>query len=113
MTTAEEEAEPSRAAGGCVLAVAAGVPLAVVFAASRDAGVLTVWGVVVASCGWQWRRRVSDSSATPPPRSTPPLGDVYADESTEVERVVWGPEGVVCTLHPKRQPAPPAPRRSP
>ncbi|KOX34272.1 hypothetical protein ADL06_07725 [Streptomyces sp. NRRL F-6491] len=51
--------------------------------------------------------RVSDSSATPPPLPIVPLGDVYADESDEVDRVEWGPEGVVCIIHPKRVEVPP------
>lgn len=71
MTTAEEEPEPNRTAGGCVLAVVAVVPVAVVFAAAPDAGVLTVWGLVVVACGWQYRRGASDSSATPPPVAVP------------------------------------------
>lgn len=49
---------------------------------------------------------LSDSSATPPPLSGTPSGDVYADESTEVDRVERGPEGVVCIIHPKRTEVP-------
>jgi len=61
------------------------------------------WFILAVPAGWllaAWS--VSDSSATPPPLSGTPLGDVYADESDEVDRVEWGPEGVVCIIHPKR-----------
>lgn len=99
----EEEPEPSRTAGGCVLTVVAGVPLAAVFAVSPDAGVLTVWGLVVAGCGWQYRRGLSDSSATPPPLPDPPLRDEYAGQIVRVDRVERGPEGVMCTVHVVRE----------
>ncbi|MCY0952102.1 hypothetical protein [Streptomyces sp. H27-S2] len=102
MTAAEEEPEPSRTAGGCVLVVAAGVPVAVVFAAAPDAGVLTVWGLVVVACGWQYRRGLSDSSATPPPPSETPSGDVYADESVEVDRIERGPGEGLTIIYPVR-----------
>lgn len=99
MSDTDEEREPSRTAGGCVLTAASAVPLAVVFAVSRDAGVLTVWGLVVAVCGWLYRRGLSDSSATPPPLPAPPSGDVYAGQVMRVDRVERGPEGVMCTVH--------------
>jgi len=62
----EPEEERSRAAGGCVLAVLAGGALAAVWAVSAVAGLLTVWvaGLLLLWCSV---RRVSDSSATPPP----------------------------------------------
>ncbi|MEU3033512.1 hypothetical protein [Streptomyces griseoaurantiacus] len=63
----DEGEERSRAAGGCVLLVLAGAPVAAVWAASPEAGVLVVW---VAGALLLWRaahRRMSDSSATPPP----------------------------------------------
>ena len=58
--------EPSRAAGGCVLVVLGGVAVAAAFAVDEAVGVLFV---VAASTVALWRsaRRVSDSSATPPP----------------------------------------------
>jgi hypothetical protein len=46
---------------------------------------------------------VSDSSATPPPLSATPSGDVYAGDTDEVDRVEWSPEGVRCTIHPVRR----------
>lgn len=61
------EDAPSRAAGACVLVALAGVCLAVVFAASTEAGVLAVWVAGVAAVWWAARRRVSGSSAPPPP----------------------------------------------
>lgn len=68
----EDEREPSRAAGGCVLAVLAGAVLGVVFARSPTAGVITVWVLGVAAVWWAARRRMSDSSATPPPQEWRP-----------------------------------------
>jgi len=95
--------EPSRAAGGCVLVVLGGGATAVVFAVSPEAGVLAVWTVGVLAVWRAARRRVSDSSATPPPREVPPSGDVYAGETGRIARVVHSPEGVMCTLHPVRE----------
>ncbi|MCB5166035.1 hypothetical protein LG634_14465 [Streptomyces bambusae] len=101
--TAEEPSVGGRAAGGCVLVVGALVPLAGVFAASRDAGVLTVWGLAVAACWREWRRPVSDSSATPPPGEEPLSDDVYARDGVVIDRVERSPEGVMCIIHPVRE----------
>ncbi|MFF7534890.1 hypothetical protein ACIP6Q_39130 [Streptomyces bobili] len=62
--TAEEE--PSRAAGGCVLVVLGAAAAAGLFAVDEAVGVL---GVTVAGAVALWRsaRRLSDSSAPPPP----------------------------------------------
>jgi hypothetical protein len=46
---------------------------------------------------------LSDSSATPPPLSPTPSGDEWADQPARVDRVEWGPEGVVCIIHVVRQ----------
>lgn len=64
--------EPSRAAGGCVLVVLGGVVVAVLFAVDEAVGVL---GVTAAGTVALWRsaRRLSDSSATPPPEAAPLL----------------------------------------
>lgn len=93
------EERPSRAAGACVLVVLAGVLLAVAFAVDEAAGVLTV---VTASTVALWRsaRRVSDSSATPPPAPEPPSEDVYARETTRVREVRKGP-GEGKTIFPE------------
>lgn len=96
------EAEPSRAAGACVLVVLGGVVVAVVFAVSDTAGVLTVW-VVGAVALYRSARRMSDSRATPPPRGVAPSGDVSARETGEIARVVHSPEGVMCIVHPVRE----------
>lgn len=93
----------SRAAGACVLVVLAGAALGAVFAASSSAGVITVWVVGVLALWRRARRGVSDSSATPPPRSSNASGDVYAGDTTRIARVVRSPEGVVCILHPERE----------
>jgi hypothetical protein len=95
--------EPSRAAGGCVLVALGGGAFAGVFAASPEAGVLAVWVVGAVALWRAARRRVSDSSATPPPRGVPPSGDVFAGETGQIARVVHSPEGVMCTLHPVRE----------
>src|SRR5690606_29849653 len=63
----EEPEQRSPLAGGCVLVVLAGAALAAVFAASREAGVLAVWVAGVLALWRSARRRMSDSSATPPP----------------------------------------------
>ncbi|MEU0370625.1 hypothetical protein ABZ070_10230 [Streptomyces sp. NPDC006283] len=47
--------------------------------------------------------RLSDSSATPPPRGAGLSGDVLAVERAEVARVVPIAEGVGCILHPVRE----------
>ncbi|KJK40242.1 hypothetical protein UK15_07780 [Streptomyces variegatus] len=72
MGAPEETEERSTAAGGCVLVVLGGVPLAVCWAVSDVAGVLAVWVVGVAALWWSARRRMSDSSATPPPEEGRP-----------------------------------------
>ena len=68
----EEPEERSRAAGACLLFVLAGAAVAVVFAISTAAGVLSLWAVGVLLLWRAANRRVSDSSATPPPRSGRP-----------------------------------------
>jgi hypothetical protein len=101
-TPEEAPSRASRAAGGCVLAGLSLMPLAVVFAVSPDAGILTTCGVGTAALWRAVRRPVSDSSATPPPLPEPPSGDVFAGETDEIDRVERGPEGVICIVHPKR-----------
>jgi hypothetical protein len=100
---AEEPEEPSATAGACVLAVLAAVVLAVTFRLSAAVGILALW---VAGAVALWRaanRRMSDSSATPPPRGVAPSGDVYAGERCEIARVVPIAEGVGFILHPVRE----------
>lgn len=89
-------------AGACVLVVLAGVVVAVVFAVSPTAGVLALWaaGAVLL---WRAARRMSDSSATPPPEGVAPSGDVFAVGEPVVTRVVKGPEGVTWTVHVARE----------
>jgi hypothetical protein len=62
----------SPAAGACVLVVLGVGALAVVYAVSPTAGVLTVWAVGFVALVRSARRRMSDSSATPPPREDRP-----------------------------------------
>jgi hypothetical protein len=103
MGAAKDTEEPSRTAGGCVLLMLAGVTTAAVFAASEVAGILALWIVGTLLLWRAARRRMSDSSATPPPRGVTPSGDVVAVERLEVARVVPIAEGVACILHPVRE----------
>ena len=64
---AGEAVERSPLAGGCVLLVLGGGALAGVWAASAEAGVLAVWAAGGIAVWRSARRRVSDSSAPPPP----------------------------------------------
>jgi hypothetical protein len=91
--------EPSRAAGGCVLAVLGGVAVAAAFAVDEAVAVL---GVAVGGWVALWRsaRRLSVSSATPPPPLAAPSGDEYAVESTRVREVRRGP-GEGMTIFPE------------
>lgn len=67
----EPSEEPSRTAGACVLVFLGGVVVAAAFAIDEAVGVLLV---VIAGAVALWRsaRRVSDSSATPPPQEGRP-----------------------------------------
>ncbi|MFB8101336.1 hypothetical protein ACFC3O_00615 [Streptomyces sp. NPDC056007] len=70
---AEETApEPSRVAGGCVLAVLVLGLGAVLFAVLGTLAVLVVWTVGALALWRTVRRPVSDSSAPPPPREGRP-----------------------------------------
>lgn len=71
-TPAEVPEEPSRAGGACVLVVLVGGVTAGVFALSPTAGVLALWAVGIVLLWRAADRRVSDSSATPPPRKRRP-----------------------------------------
>ncbi|MGJ5834195.1 hypothetical protein [Streptomyces ossamyceticus] len=95
------EEEPSRAAGGCVLAVLGGGLVAVAFAVDEAAGVLLV---VVAGAVALYRsaRRKGTDLALPSPTVPPSRGDVYAGETSVIARVVRPAAGVTI-LHPERQ----------
>ncbi|MFD0146199.1 MULTISPECIES: hypothetical protein [unclassified Streptomyces] len=69
--TAEEEPQRSRAAGGCVLVALAGVPLAVAYAASTEAGILTTVGAATGAVWWSVRRTPKIHNPSPPPPSPP------------------------------------------
>jgi hypothetical protein len=67
--------EPSRAAGGCVLAVAAGAPVGVLFAAAPTAAVLLTWTAGTGALWWAARRpprSVQDAADHSPPPPHPP-----------------------------------------
>ncbi|OII64605.1 hypothetical protein BJP40_19905 [Streptomyces sp. CC53] len=104
--TTEESETPSRAAGGCVAAAGALAALAAVFALAPEAGALTVWAVGGSALWWATRRPMPDSSATPPPPSDTPTGDVYAGETENIDRVVRGPGEGMWIIHPVRQEVP-------
>lgn len=80
------EEQPSPVAGACVLVVLGGVLVALAFAVDEAAGVLLVTAVGTVAL-WRSVRRVSDSSATPPPAPEPPSGDVYARETGRAREV--------------------------
>lgn len=90
----EVPAEPSRAAGACVLVVLGGGVLAVVFALSTEAGVLAVWAVGTGAVWWSARRRKGTDLPLPSPTVTPSRGDVFAVETGRAARVVKGPGGM-------------------
>lgn len=98
----EPTEEPSRAAGACVLVVLAGVVTAVVFAISPTAGVLSAW-MVGALALWRSARRMSDSSATPPPRGVALDSGVNAGRRLVKARAVYDPNGVMCITHPSSE----------
>jgi hypothetical protein len=100
--TVEEPEEPSRTAGWCVLVVLATVVVAVVFALSPTAGVLTVW-VAGTVALWRAVRRMSDSSATPPPQAAAPESDIDAAHRRKGARAVFDPIGVMCIIHAPRE----------
>lgn len=66
-----EPEEPSRAAGACVLVVLVGLVVAVLFAVSVAVAVLVLW-TVGGFALWRAVRRVSVSSAPPPPEERHP-----------------------------------------
>lgn len=81
----QEEPEPSRAAGTCVLVVAAGGVTGAVFAASPTAGVLGFWVVGGVLLWRSVRYRVSDMPATPPPgEDRPSCGECAGHELVSV-----------------------------
>ncbi|MDX2679280.1 hypothetical protein [Streptomyces soliscabiei] len=96
------EEEPSRAAGGCVLVVLAGVATALAFAVDEAVGVLAVvlaaWAALYRSA-----RRMSDSPATPPPRGVAPESEEAARRRLTKARGVQDPNGVMCIIHPVQE----------
>ncbi|MFD6294532.1 hypothetical protein ACFWFU_06975 [Streptomyces sp. NPDC060235] len=95
----EEPEERSGMAGVLVLAVLTAIVVAVVFRVSATVGILALW-IVGAFALWRAaRRRMSDSSATPP---TPTGGTVYAAHRYEVDRVQEGPGEGLTILYPVR-----------
>lgn len=70
-TPEETPSGASRAAGGCVLTVLGLVPLAVIFAVSREAGVLVTVGATTGVVWWHARRVPPAPNPAPPP---PPEG---------------------------------------
>jgi hypothetical protein len=87
------EEEPSRATSGCVLVALAGGAVAGLFAVDEAAGVL---GVMAAGTFALWRsaRRMSDSSATPPPGEDRPSCDVCAGQTSVTVAPLEGQKGM-------------------
>lgn len=96
----DEPQAPSPLAGGCVLLVLGGAGLAVVFALSTEAGILTVWLVGVAAVWRSARRREGPYQPLPSPTEPPSQGDVLAVETGRAARVVEGPGGITI-IHPE------------
>ncbi len=84
---AEEPAERSPLAGGCVLVVLGGAAGAGLWAASPEAAVLAVWVVGTAAVWWSARRRKGTDLPLPSPTVTPSRGDVYAVETGRTREV--------------------------
>ena len=101
---AEEPVQRSPLAGGCVLVVLAGVVLAAVWAVSPEAGVLAVWVAGAVAVWWSARRRVSVSSAPPPPRSGRPSCRECAGHTLVDVTPLEGEEGMLIykTVPPDR-----------
>lgn len=95
----EPDKAPSKATGACVLVALLVIAAAAVFAVSQTAGVLLTWSLGTFLL-WRSARRVSVSSAPPPPEGVAPPEDVYARETGRVARVVDLSSGVGCILHP-------------
>jgi hypothetical protein len=111
----EPEAEPSRAAGGCVLAVLGGVLVAVAFAVDEAAGILLVVVAGAAALYRSARRSKSVQGAanpTPPPRATTPDDEETARRRLKKARAAYDPSGVMCIYHAPAESAAPDPRRN-
>ncbi|GAA3854093.1 hypothetical protein GCM10023084_05380 [Streptomyces lacrimifluminis] len=90
----EPSEEPSRTAGACVLVVLAGIATAALFAVSPTVGVLALW-VVGALLLWRSARRMSDSSATPPPQEDRPSCDECAGHDLVSVTPLEGQKGML------------------
>ncbi|ONI48644.1 MULTISPECIES: hypothetical protein [unclassified Streptomyces] len=88
----EEPGEGSPAAGGCVIALGIGVPLAGVYAASVDAGILATVAIGTAAL---WRAARSVPSAANPAPPPPPEG---AGEAKHQFSIVEGENGHCSVL---------------
>jgi hypothetical protein len=111
----EPESEPSRAAGGCVLAVLGSALVAVVFAVDEAAGVLLVVVVGTAALYRSARRSKSvqgTANPAPPPREATPEDDETARRRHKKARAVYDPSGVMCIYHAPAERAAPTPRRT-
>ncbi|MGA5108692.1 hypothetical protein [Streptomyces pseudogriseolus] len=84
---AEASPEPSRAAGWFVLLALAAVAVAVVFALSTEAGILSLWAAGTAALWRAARRRKSPDLPLPSPTVAPSRGDVYAVETGRAREV--------------------------
>ncbi|GAA0359084.1 hypothetical protein PV735_11305 [Streptomyces turgidiscabies] len=91
----EPSDEPSRTAGACVLVVLVGAVTAVVFAVSPTVGVLALWAVGILALWRTARRRMSDSSATPPPQADRPSCDECAGHELVSVAPLEGQKGML------------------
>ena len=91
-TPEEAPSGASWAAGGCVLTVLGLAPLAVIFAASREAGVLVTVGATTGMVWWHARRVPPAPNPAPPP---PPEG---ADDAKPQFTVMEDPNNPARSL---------------
>jgi hypothetical protein len=102
MSDEQEAPVGSRAAGGCMLAGLVTMALGVIFAISREAGVLALWATGAGALYATARRRMSDSSATPPPEGATPLDGVTADQGDAGSEGAGSREGMSIIPDPEQ-----------
>ncbi|MFM9604264.1 hypothetical protein [Streptomyces turgidiscabies] len=91
----ETPEEPSRTAGACVLVVLTSAATAALFALSPTVGVLALWAVGTLLLWRSARRRMSDSSATPPPQEDRPSCDECAGHELVSVTPLEGQKGML------------------
>ncbi len=96
----ETPAEPSRAAGCLVLLALAAVAVAVVFALSTEAGILSLWAAGTVALWRAAHHRKGTYQPLPSPTVAPSRGNVYAVETGRAREVRRLPSGGYV-IHPE------------